>query len=170
MTERVRKLANEFISRRVYMQRYINLQARKALEVMRECNNDIVDYFKKHKGLETKKLYNEAQKFLKDRIKQFKIDLKEHYEKELRKFIPSQASFLNDTIALLKEGAEQEYDPEKILQDIEFDAFSDYDTIDSFIENTGNRIFTLWDSQCRIIHYTKQSTDVMIEAIMGKVA
>ena len=56
---------------------------------------------------------------------------------------------------------------ERILNDIMFDTFSDTDTISSFLETLGERIYKIWDAQFRVAYMTGINSRQVIKAVLG---
>jgi hypothetical protein len=146
------------------LERYKTGQSRKALRYIREANREIAKFVQGH-SFETKRQYAIGVKRLREQTKELTDTLFRIIVKDLKAFIKVEREFVADVS--LKPLDMEKVNDEKILNDILFDTFSDTDTIQSFIDTLGERIFKLWDGQFRVAYMTGMDSKQIVKAVLG---
>jgi hypothetical protein len=158
----------EFLDESIYRQtriiRYAAGQQRTIRRLVEEMTDMIAKYVIHMETLETKGIYVQTRKYIREQCIKYRHRCLEHLRKEISGLIKEESEWLyqNSPNKLVKA------DVEKIERDILFEAYSYTDNIDSYFQRIFNQIFQLWNNQLAIAYRTKQDTKDMVKFITGK--
>jgi hypothetical protein len=155
---------DETIYRRTRIIRYAEGQARLLVDRLKRLNNAIAKKLLKIEVLETKALFREARTIVREYCIVDKQKAFNYIQKELRGFIKEQSRFIYGVSPVKLKRVK----PDKVLRDINFTAFSDTETIQSFIDTVYNRIYKLYNGQLTIAYKLKTPLKDMLANILGK--
>jgi hypothetical protein len=163
MSKRIDDYIDDNIHHAVLFERYKTGQSKKILRYVRQANSNIAEYVKTH-SFETKKQYGMGAKEVKRQIKELTETLYRVIVKDLKKFIGVESEFVSK-VSLVE--LNTVLNTETVLKEILFDTFSDTETIRSFLEMLGERIFKAWDGQFRAAYMTGMDSGAVIKAVLG---
>ena len=155
---------DEVIYRQIQLTRYTTGQANYALSLINELNDKIARYCLKKITVETKSQYSDCKIFIRTKCIEYRDKLYRYLDKELRDFINEQAQWVYDNSPIKLEEANSD----RIVNDVFFTAFSDTDTIKTYLIRIFNQVFQLWNAQLSIAYRTGQNMKSMIKLILDK--
>jgi len=159
-----RQFHDEAVYRQMQVQRYANGQIRHVRGLIGELTAKLSRRAMHHGSIETKGQYADMRTYVRQQCLLYRRKLNEHLDRELKGFVREQAKWT------------YEYSPKKLrkadngrmLRNVSFNAFSDTDTIRTWLAQIFNRIFQLWNSQLTIAHRLQTPMAEMIKAITGE--
>ena len=146
------------------MSRYITGQVNIIRALVDELTETIAEFCLKKELLETKGQYADCRVYIRKQCLQYREKLYQHIQKELKGFAVEQSAWVyqNSPIRL------ERVDTKKSVRNITFEAFSDTDTIKSYVTRLFNQLFQLWNSQLSIAYRTRLPMKEMVKNITGK--
>jgi len=147
----------------VLFERYKTGKVNKALRYVRLTMRQIADFVKTH-SFETKKQYKAGARHVRACTKELVATLCRVIGKDLAAFIAAEKQFAAE-ISLVD--LDTSVSESSILNDVMFASYSDTDTITSYFEGLGKRIFKIWDAQFRVAYMTGMDSRKIIEAVLG---
>jgi hypothetical protein len=167
MTRKMSKKGDDYIDDNIHhailFEQYKTGQARKILRYVRQTNNSIADYVRTH-SFETKKQYGIGAREVKRQIAELTTTLYRVIVKDVKKLIKAEGEFVS---AASPVELNTDFSRDTVLKEILFDTFSDTETIQSFLEMLGERIFKVWDGQFRVAYMTGMDSRAIIKAVLG---
>jgi hypothetical protein len=154
---------DDIIHHAALFERYKTGQGRKILRHVRATNKQIAGYVLRH-SFETKKQYAIGSREVKDYVKEMVSTLHRIIRKDMMALISEESNFVVESSP---EELDDNVNEERILNDIMFDTFSDTDTITSYLETLGERLFKAWDAQFRVAYMTGIDSKDIIKAAIG---
>ena len=147
----------------VLFERYKTGQSRKILKYARAANKQIAEYVLKH-SFETKRQYAAGTRQVREYVKELVAILKRIIRKDMVALITEEKEFAADASPA---ELDKDINGERVLNDIMFDTFSDTDTISSYLESLGERIYKAWDAQFRVAYMTGIDSKEVVKAVLG---
>lgn len=151
------------IYRHILIGRYADGQVKKAMRLYNKLTKSIAEYCLRREILDTKGQYKECRKHIRIECLKYRDMLYTQLQQELKGFIKEQASWIYEHSPVELKKA----DNDKILNDVNFLAFSDTDTIKGYVQRLFNQIYQLWNSQLSIAYRTKLPMKEMVQIIIG---
>jgi len=156
--------ADEIIYRKILTTRYITGQVNYVRDLVNKMTGEIARHIMARKNIETKTQFNDSRKYIRAKCLEYRDKLYKHLQKELRGYIREQAQweYDNSPVKLKK------IDTEKTVRNVFFEAYSEGDTIKSYVERIFNQIYQLWNAQLSIAYRTGQDLDEMVNFTTGR--
>jgi len=154
---------DDTIHHAILFERYKTGQANKILRYVRSTNRQIADYVKSH-SFETKKQYKAGSLRAREYIKEMVETLRRIIRKDLVSLITVEKEIIAEISPV---ELDTDINENRVLNDIMFAAFSKTDTINSYLQGLGERIFKVWDAQFRVAYMTGMDSRKIIEAVLG---
>jgi hypothetical protein len=155
---------DELIYRHIKLSRYVTGQANYAVSMVTELNGKIAGFCLKKEAVETKGQYAGCKTFIRLKCLEYREKLYGYLQKELKRFIIEQAKWVyaNSPVKLEKAAID------RVFKDVFFSAFSDTDTIKSYVTRIFNQIFQIWNAQLTIAYRTGQTMKAMVALVLDK--
>jgi hypothetical protein len=163
-SEVLEKYLDEIIYHQIVLERYKTGQGKKILSQVKKTNNDIRALIEKAKGIETKEKYKRITKQIKVYTLEMADILKDYMKKELSALVSTEIRWQKDASPVALEKSPEQ---DAVVNTILFDTFSDNDTIDSYFDTLGERIYKIWDGQLRIAYTTGITSKDIIKTVLG---
>ena len=163
MSSKTDDYLDDNIHHAVLFERYKTGQSRKILRYVRAANKQIAEYVMRH-SFETKKQYVIGTKKVREYVKELVETLKRIIRKDIVALISEESDFVTETSPI---ELDDNVNEERLINDIMFDTFSDTDTISSYLEGLGERIYKTWDAQFRVAYMTGIDSKEVVKAVLG---
>ena len=158
------KYRDELVYRQIQISRYITGQVNFTQALIDELNETIARFCLKKKRIETKGQYTECRVFIRVECLKYREKLFTYLQKEIKDFIKEQSKWVYEYFPLKLEKA----DRGKITQNVFFTAYSDTDTIKSYVTRIFNQIFQTWNAQLTIAYGTGITMPEMVELVLDR--
>jgi hypothetical protein len=153
----------EALRRQIQFTRYTTGQVNSVKSCVDELYNTIARRAVKIKYIETKKQFADFKTFVREQCLAYRHKVYDQMQKELVGMVKEQSRWIySNSPKRLKK-----CDNDKILRNINFEAFSDTENIASFVKRLFNQVFQTWTAQASIAYRTRQPLKDMAENIMG---
>lgn len=154
---------DEMILRQIKVSRYITFQVKTMRAIVDDLNNTIEKRVLREKQIETKKQLQRVRVYIREHAIEIRDKTYRYLQREIKGFMKEQALWMyqNSPVKLKR------IDIDKAFRDMNFEAFSDTDTIKSYITRIFNQIYQIWNSQLTIAYRTGLSMEDLVKVIRG---
>jgi hypothetical protein len=158
-----KKYYDERILRRIQITRYQNGQVNYIRGLINDMNKRIAHHIIGKEKLESKALYQDCRVYVRKRCMEYRDRVYKYLQKEIKGFVKEEQKweYQNSPKSLKK------VDPKKSVRGIFFEAYSDTDTIKSYVTRIFNQIFQIWNSQLSIAYRTGGLLEDMVKIVLG---